>query len=131
MPHRLAALLASLVALAPAALAVVPVPPDQVAYSGYVAGVNSPQLIEARIYDAASGGTLVPGTFDDVPTTRPLHDPPRPHRHQPAPPPLTTSSGPRSRATSWRTAPCRDHGDSELQPRVNPARAYAMRATTR
>ena len=58
MARLLAGLVASLFALAPAALAVVPVPPDQIAYSGVLAA-GGPVDLTARIYDAPSGGTLV------------------------------------------------------------------------
>lgn len=58
MPRVLAGLVASFLALAPAALAVVPVPPDQVAYSGVLAS-SGPVDLAARIYDAPSGGTLI------------------------------------------------------------------------
>src|SRR5262245_64620424 len=58
MARFLTGLLASLFVLVPAALAVVPVPPDQVAFSA-VASVAGPYDVTARIYDAASGGTLL------------------------------------------------------------------------
>jgi len=44
--------------VAPAARAALPAPPDQVAYSG-VLSVPGPVDLTARLYDAASGGTLV------------------------------------------------------------------------
>jgi hypothetical protein len=58
MPRLLSGLFASLLVLAPAALAVVPAPPDQVAFSA-IASAAGPYDVTARIYDAASGGTLL------------------------------------------------------------------------
>jgi hypothetical protein len=69
MSHRLAVL--SLVCLfsGSAALAVMPAPPDVVSYSG-VANQAGPFDVTARIYDAASGGTLVyKQTFTNVSET--------------------------------------------------------------
>jgi len=51
-------LFVSWLALGPAALAVVPVPPDQIAYSG-VLDSPGPVDLTARLYDAGSGGTLI------------------------------------------------------------------------
>jgi uncharacterized protein (DUF2141 family) len=94
MPRLLSALVASFLAVAPAALAAVPVPPDQIAYSGYVAGAPSPQQIVARIYDAASGGTLLyRQAFTSVPLDDghfTVHIGPTGTSFGP-PPPLTTS----------------------------------------
>lgn len=58
MRRLLSGLVASLVAIAPAALAVAPAPPDQVAYSGVLASAG-PVALTARVYDAPSGGTLI------------------------------------------------------------------------
>jgi hypothetical protein len=65
-----AALVSGLLAFAAsAALGAVPVPPDAVSYSG-VANQSGPFDVTARIYDAASGGTLVyKQTFTNVTET--------------------------------------------------------------
>ena len=67
MPRLPSALVAFFLVLAPASFAVVPAPPDQVAFSS-IASAAGPYDVTARIYDAASGGTLLyKQTFTGVP----------------------------------------------------------------
>ena len=66
MPSLFFGLLAAVLAFgsASSALAALPVPPDQVAYSGVLVDgggvpLAGPVDLTARLYDAASGGTLI------------------------------------------------------------------------